>query len=340
MAVQKYGLDLGTGNIKIYKDGEGMILKEKNMIAVRKKVEMVAFGDGAYEMYERCAESIRVIHPVKHGVIAELTDMHILLDQFLRKVKCSNSLIKNNEFYFSVPSAITEVEKRAFFDLAMGSEFKSKELYIVEKPIAAVIGENIDVTRTPGFMVIDIGAETVEIAVIALGGIVSTRLLKNGGQMINQAICDAVKEKHHLLIGTKTAEQLKLHLASALEPDAHSMKVLGRDLLSGLPSEAVVDAALIYEPVSKLLSEIVSTAKELREHTPPEIYDAILNGGTLITGEGSKIMHMQTYMKEALQIPIIMAEHPDKSVVNGLGVIMKDEKFKRLAFSVKEAIFS
>ena len=340
MAVQKYGLDLGTGNIKIYKEGQGMILKEKNMIAVRKKVEMVAFGDAAYEMYERCAETIRVTSPVKNGVIGGLSDMIILLDLFLRKVKCSNSLIRNNEFYLSVPSAITEVEKRAFFDLAMGSEFKSKELYIVEKPIAAVLGENIDVLRTPGFMVIDLGADTVEIAIVALGGIVSSRLLKIGGNYINQCICEAVKEKHHLLIGMKTAEQLKLKLASADTSHQDSMQVLGRDLISGLPAQATVDAAIIQKPVHTVLEQIVETVKEMRAHTPPEIHDAILCDGTLITGEGSRIMNLRSYMEQSLKIPVMMAENPDQSVINGLGTIMKDEKFKRLAFSVKETIFS
>lgn len=340
MAVQKYGLDLGTGHIKIYKDGQGLVLKEKNMIAIRKKIEMVAFGDLAYEMYERCPENIRVISPIKNGVIAELSDMIILLDLFLRKIKCSNGIIRSNEFYFSVPSSVTEVEKRAFFDLAMGSEFKSKEMYIVEKPIAAAIGENIDVTRTPGLMIIDFGSDSVEIAVLALGGIVSSRLLKIGGNTINEAIRNAVKEKYHLLIGMKTAETLKIELGSALGDKQSFMKVLGRDLVSGLPAEANVTSDVVYQPVSDILQEVVKNARDMRTHTPPEIYDAILNEGTLITGEGSRLDHIKLYMEEALKIPVLMAETPDQSVVKGLGTIMKDDKFKRLVFSGKEAIFS
>lgn len=340
MAVQKYGLDLGTGNIKIYKDGQGMVLREKNMIAIRKKVEMVAFGDAAYDMYERCPENIRVNSPIKNGVIAGLSDMIILLDLFLRKIKCSNGFIRNNEFYLSVPSAVTEVEKRAFFDLAMGSEFKSKDLYIVEKPIAAAIGENIDVLRTPGLMVIDFGADTVEIAILALGGIVSSRLLKVGGNAINEEIREAVKAKYHLLIGMKTAENLKLELASAASSGQSYMNVLGRDLISGLPAQVRVDAAVVNEPVQKILSEVMQTARDMREQTPPEIYDAILNYGTLVTGEGSRLEHMQFYIERELKIPVTMAETPEQSVVKGLGTIMRDDKFKRLAFSGKEAIFS
>ena len=340
MAVQKYGLDLGTGNIKIYKEGKGLVLKEKNMIAIRKKVEMVAFGDAAYDMYERCPENIRVISPVKNGVIAGLSDMIILLDLFLRKIKCSNGIVRSNEFYLSVPTAITEVEKRAFFDLAMGSEFKSKDLFIVEKPIAAAIGENIDVMRTPGLMVIDFGADSIEIAILALGGIVSGRLLKTGGNAINEAIISAVKEKYHLLIGMKTAENLKLEIGSASGQKQSFMKVLGRDLVSGLPAKATVTSDVVYEPIRKILAEVVQTAKDMREHTPPEIFDAILNEGTLITGEGSRMEHIKSYFEEELKIPVLMTETPDQSVVKGLGTIMKDDKFKRLAFSSKEAIFS
>ncbi|MEE1243880.1 MAG: rod shape-determining protein, partial [Frisingicoccus sp.] len=130
MAVQKYGLDLGTGNIKIYKDGQGLVLNEKNMIAIRKKRERVAFGDGAYDMYERVSENVRIFSPMEHGVIASLSDMKILLDLFLKKINCTNGFIRSNEFYFVAPSDITEVQKRAFFDLATNSEFKTKDIYI------------------------------------------------------------------------------------------------------------------------------------------------------------------------------------------------------------------
>lgn len=340
MAVQKYGLDLGTGNIKIYKDGQGVVLKEKNMIAIRKKTEMVAFGDAAYAMYERCPANIRVISPMKQGVIAGLSEMVILFDLFLKKIKCSNGLIRNNEFYFSVPSAVTEVEKRAFFDLAMASEFKSKDLYIVEKPIAAALGEKIDVLRTPGLMVIDFGADTVEIAIIAMGGIVASRLLKTGGNAINEAICRSVREKYQLVIGMKTAEALKVTLGTVAKPSSEYMRVLGRHLVSGLPVQVEVDAQVVYEAIIETLKDVVQCAKAMQQCTPPEIFEALQGQGTIVTGEGSKIEHMQSYLEEALDMPVTMSEIPDQSVVRGLGVMMTEEKFKRLAFSGKEAIFS
>lgn len=340
MAVQKYGLDLGTGTIKIYKDGQGMVLKEKNMIAIRRKTEMVAFGDEAYAMYERSPENIRVYGPVKNGVIAGLHDMKILLDLFLRKIKCANGFIRSNEFYFAVPCDITEVEKRAFFDLAMSSEFKTKDLYIVEKPVATALGESVDILHTPGVMVIDLGADTVEISVLALGGIVASRLLKIGGNAMNEAICEAVKEKYNLLIGMKTAEALKLELGSALNTVHSFKKVLGRDLISGLPAEVKVDSQVVCQPIQELLVQVVRTAKGLFEHTPPEVLRSILNAGIIITGEGSRLTNLEMYLEQELIVPVVMSETPDQSVIQGLGIIMSNEKLRPLAFSVKEAIFS
>ncbi|WP_418489295.1 rod shape-determining protein [Frisingicoccus sp.] len=340
MAVQKYGLDLGTGTIKIYKDGQGMVLKEKNMIAIRRKTEMVAFGDEAYAMYERAPENIRVCSPVKNGVIAGLHDMKILLDLFLRKIKCANGFIRSNEFYFAVPSEVTEVEKRAFFDLAMNSEFKTKDLYIVEKPVATALGENVDILRSPGVMIVDFGADTVELSVLALGGIVTSRLLKIGGNAMNEAICESVKEKYNLLIGMKTAEALKLELGSALNTVNSLKKVLGRDLISGLPAEVGVDSRVVCQPIQELLIQVVRTAKNLFEHTPPEVLRSIQNSGIIVTGEGSRLTNLEMYLEGALDVPVIMSEAPDQSVIRGLGAIMSDAKLRSLAFSVKEAIFS
>ena len=340
MAVQKYGLDLGTGSIKIYKEGSGCVLKEKNMIAIRKKTEMTAFGDDAYAIYERSPGNIRVFSPIQKGVIADLKDMKLLLDLFLRKIKCSNGFIRSNEFYFAVPSDITEVEKRAFFELASGSEFKTKDLFIVEKPVAAAIGEHVDLLHSPGTMIIDLGAGTVEISVLALGGIVSSRLLKIGGDIMNEAICDAVKENCHLLIGQKTAELLKLELGSAFDSSEASLTVPGRDLISGLPSRADVKASLIHQAIKTYLSQITDTARELFEHTPPEIARSISISGVIVTGEGSRLKHLQLYIERALSLPVVMSEYPDQSVILGLGAIMSGDKFKWMAFSVKEAIFS
>lgn len=340
MAVQKYGLDLGTGTIKIYKEGQGTVLKEKNMIAIRRKTELVAFGDEAYAMYERCSENIRIDCPVKNGVIGGLHDMQILLDMFLKKIKCTNGFIQSNVFYFAVPSQITEVEKRAFFDLALGSEFRTKDLYIVEKPVAAALGEGIDITRTPGILVIDFGADTVEISVLAQGGIVTSRLIKIGGNTMNEVICESVKEKCSLLIGVKTAEILKRELGSALNAVSSHRNILGRDLITGLPAEATVSSKIVCEPIQKLLNQAIHKINGIFEHTPPEVLRSIQNGNVIVTGEGSRLSNLQLYLERELSIPVIMSEFPDESVVRGLGAVMANSKLSSMAFSVKEAIFN
>lgn len=222
----------------------------------------------------------------------------------------------------------------------MGSEFKSRDLYIVEKPIATAVGESVDVLRTPGLMVIDFGADTVEISVLSLGGIVSSRLLKIGGNAMNEAICEAVKQKYNLLIGMKTAENLKLELGSALNTVQSFKKVLGRDLISGLPAEVKVESQVVCRPIQELLTQVVRTAKNLFEHTPPEVLRSILNLGILVTGEGSRLTNLEIYLEKQLAVPVIMSDVPEQSVVQGLGVIMADAKLRKLAYSVKEAIFS
>ena len=340
MAVQKYGLDLGTGTIKVYKEGQGTVLKEKNRIAIRKKTELVAFGDEAYALYERCPGNIRIDCPVKNGVIGSLHDMQVLLDMFLKKIKCTNGFVRSNVFYFAVPSQITEVEKRAFFDLALGSEFRTKNLYIVEKPVAAALGEGIDVSHTPGTLIVDFGADTVEISVLAQGGVVTSRLLKIGGNTMNEVICESVKEKCRLLIGMKTAEALKLELGSALNTVSSSKNILGRDMISGLPAEVSVSSKIVCEPIQELLHRVIYKINGIFEHTPPEVLRSIQNGGMIVTGEGSRLSNLRMYLERELGIPVVMSESPDESVVRGLGAIMAQPKLSGMAFSVKEAIFS
>lgn len=198
----------------------------------------------------------------------------------------------------------------------------------------------MDVLRTPGLMVIDFGADTVEISVLSLGGIVSSRLLKIGGNAMNEAICEAVKQKYNLLIGMKTAENLKLELGSALNTVQSFKKVLGRDLISGLPAEVKVESQVVCRPIQELLTQVVRTAKNLFEHTPPEVLRSILNLGILVTGEGSRLTNLEMYLEKQLAVPVIMSDVPEQSVVQGLGVIMADAKLRKLAYSVKEAIFS
>ncbi len=340
MAGQCYGLDLGTGTVRILQDGAGTVLIEPNMIAIRKKTEISAFGQDAWIMYERTSGLVKIHRPMKNGVIAELHEMKLLLNLLLRKINCKNGFIRSNFFYFAVPSAITEVEKRAFFSLALSSDFKSRDLFIVEKPVAAALGEGVDVMQTPGVMVIDFGMDTVELSVIAMGGIVKSKLLQHGGSVLNQTIMNSVKDNYHLLIGDKTAEVLKIELGSA-KTAVHSYKeVQGRDLRTGLPATAKVDSVYVCAPIQGVLEQTAEASRVMLAHMPPEIKRAIENNGVIVTGGGSSLSRMDEFLHDALNIQIKMSETPEESVVKGLGMIMTDPKLEQLAFSIKEAIFN
>ena len=198
-------MDLGTNYVKIYDNIRKNILVEKNMIAVRKKKEIVAAGDAAYEIYEKVSDNIVIKHPVRDGVIADVDPMGKLFDYLLKKLNCSNSMMRHNEFYLAVPSSITEVEKRAFFSLVNYSTYKTHNASIVEKPVAAALGEGLDVKRAGGIMVVDMGADTRKSLLSLLAVLFLSRLIKTGGNTINEAICNEVKLAHNMIIGYKTA---------------------------------------------------------------------------------------------------------------------------------------
>lgn len=339
MAGRKYGLDLGTNYVKIYDNTRKNILVENNMIAIRKKKDMVAAGDAAYEIYEKVSGNIAIKRPVRGGVIADVEPMGRLFDYLLKKQNCSNSMMRHNEFYLAVPSSITEVEKRAFFSLVGYSSFKTHNASIVEKPVAAALGEGLDVTRAGGIMVVDMGADTTEISIIALGGIVLSRLIKIGGNTINDTICNEVKLEHNVIIGSKTAEFLKLSLGSAIPTMAEPVMAYGRDLITGLPVHIPVPAQLVYHCILTVLEPVVDAIRGLLERTPPELNNDIFDHGIYVTGGTSMIPNMDRLIASRTRMKVNMSSHPQESVVKGLDVIMNSYELSGLAFSVRESAF-
>ncbi len=214
MSKSVYGIDFGTSNIKIYNGMTKTTLNEKNIIAIKNKNELFEIGDEAFKMYEKSPDNIKVIFPIKFGVIADLKSMKMLFEQFFKKLTGPRGS-KMGRFCIAVPADITEVEKRAFYDVVAKSDIKAREIKIVEKPIADAVGLGIDMTSSRGNMIINIGADTTEISVISHGGIVVSRIIKMGGNRLDQMICDAVKRKYNILIGLKTAEHIKCKLSDA-----------------------------------------------------------------------------------------------------------------------------
>lgn len=329
---------MGTCNLKIFCKSTGKVINEKNTIAIVNKNQLYAFGNDAYAMYEKAPDSIQVSFPVVNGVIADYNNMQNMIGEVLEKHVKNH--IKNAEFIVAVPTDITEVEKKAFFDLFYKSRFKPKNVLLCEKPIADAVGLQLDVNSPTGFMIVNIGADTTEISVISLGGLVLSDLLHFGGKRIDESIISHLKRNFSLVIGQKTAMYLKETLGCALpEKEETFASIVGRDVVSGLPIEMDISSTVIYEAIKDNLASICNSIKMILEKTPPELARDIIHSGIYITGGSSKIRRMDELFANITNIRVNTCELPEESAVRGLNKIVSDEKFRKLAFSMKTRIY-
>lgn len=323
MAKKVFGIDFGTNVIKIFKNGEGIVVDEKNVVATQKK-KLYAGGNEAYEMYEKAPENIEVSYPMKAGVIAEIVNMQMLLDYFLKTRCFKKGMRGTSDFIVAVPTHITDVERRAFEDLVKNSVAKTGKVILLDKPVVAAVGIGLDVTSAKGVMTVDIGSETTEIGIISLGGIVLSKLIPVGGRKIDESIQLLVKKKYNLYIGSKTAEQIKMNLGSAVADEDGSMMVFGRDVVTGLPKQMEVSAKLVCEAIKEHLYTIVEGIKMILEHTPPEISSDIIDSGIYLTGGSAKIKELDKLISQETDLIVNVSNDCENSVANGLGVIMED----------------
>ena len=329
-----YGIDLGTCNFKIFCKSNGKILKEKNAIAVINKNEIYAYGDDAYAMYEKAPEAINVIFPVCNGVIADYNLLQRMIFDFLEsKMKAK---IKNAEVVVAVPTDITDVEKRAFYEVFYKSKARPKNVLLCEKPIADAVGLGIDVNEPTGVMIVDMGVDTTEISVISLGGLVLSDLLHFGGNRIDESIITYIRKEFNLVIGQKTAKALKENIGSGLSGRSETMIIVGRDVVSGLPIEMEISAEVIYEAMKSNLESICTSIKMILEKTPPELAKDIIHSGIYITGGGSLIHGLGELFEQITNIKVNSSEAPEESAARGLVKIVTDSKYKRLPFSIKK----
>lgn len=339
MSRKAYGIDFGTSMIKIYRKGQGVLLDEKNVIAIADRKKVMAVGNEAYEMCEKAPANIAVSYPIKSGVVADIENMQTLLDTFIGRLN-SKQLFGGRDFYVAVPSDITEVQKRAFYDLIANSNAKAKHIWIVEKPVADATGAGLDVTTAQGVMIVDIGAETTEISILSLGGIVLSKLIPVGGNKFDETIKLTVKKKYGLVIGDKTAENIKKKLAFAILSDTEAMKVYGRDVVSGLPTEMEVDSDMVFESITEHLTTIIDAMKVILERTPPEISADIIDSGIYVTGGSSQIRRLDELISQETDLRVNLVTDPENSVVNGMGKIMEDAALAELASSLKQANYT
>lgn len=333
MANNSYGIDLGTSNIKIYNSVDNSILNERNMIAIIGREDLFAYGDSAYEMYEKAPDNIRISHPLINGVIAEIHNMQTVLTNFINDI--SDGRLAGADYYVAVPTDVTEVEKRAFYDLIRDSSLRAKKVMVVEKAIADGLGMGVDVKTSQAVFVVDCGYATTEISILSLGGIVLSRLIKLGGFKFDEDIKNVIRKEFSLCIGEKTAESIRVNLANLVENDEDAV-VYGRDIISGLPVERHIPTDLLFESMREHFISIIDNVKMILERTPPELAADIFKRGIYVTGGSSQTYMFAKMLEESTKLKVNVAENPLDTVAVGLSRVIKDDKFKSVAYSIED----
>lgn len=332
MSNNAFGIDLGTNNIKIYNRADDTILVEKNMIAIENKNTLFAYGDSAFEMYEKAPGNIHISYPLSNGVIADIQNMELLIKYFLNDL--TRSSMKPADYYIAVPTDVTEVEKKAFYDLIRNAGIKAKKVMVVEKAVADGLGLDIDVKNSQGVLIVNVGFDTTEISILSLGGIVLSRLIKVGGQKFDDAIRAAVRREYSLIIGGKTAESVKMASAE-LNREKKGAVVYGRDIVTGLPVERELPMQLIDEALVEHFHTIIDNIKVILERTPPELAADIYRNGVYLTGGASQVNHLAQLVQAGTGLKVNMAENPVTSVALGLAKIIKDDNYKSVAYAIE-----
>lgn len=317
------GIDLGTANMLVLLKGKGIVLKEPSVVAIDKKSgNIVATGDEAKEMLGRTPDQIKAVRPLKDGVIADFTATQLMLRNILEKV-CKKYNAGKPRVVVGVPSGITEVEERAVKEAIL--QAGAREVYLIEEPMAAAIGANLDVAEPSGSIIVDIGGGTTEVAVVSLGGVVVSYSLRVAGDELDADIVNYVKRELNLAIGETTAEEVKKEIGCALPLMTEmSKEIRGRDLTNGLPRNVVITSSQIQEAMSESINEIVEIVKTTLEKTPPELASDIMEKGIVLAGGGALIQNLDKLLSEKTGMPVYMAQDPVDCVVKGTGKTLED----------------
>src|SRR6187431_855990 len=318
----KIGIDLGTANVLVYVKGKGVVITEPSVVAVSEDNRIVAVGEEAREMIGRTPGNIQAIRPMKDGVIADYVITEAMLRFFMNKATKGRIGFSRPEVMISVPAGVTSVEKRAVRDAALKAG--AKDAYLIEEPLAAAIGANVPISGPSGNMIIDIGGGTSEIAVIALGGIVVSDSLRVGGNRFDESIANYIRRKYNLMIGDRTAEDVKIAIGSALPMEEPlRMEVKGRDMIAGLPRTIPITSTEITEAVEQPLQAIITAVRNVLEQTPPELSSDIIDKGMVMTGGGALLRNLDKLLTQVTGIPCHVAENALNSVAVGTGMALE-----------------
>ena len=324
---QDIGIDLGTSNTLVFVKGKGIIIREPSVVAVDQRftpVKVVAVGSEAKDMIGRTPGSIVALRPLRDGVIADFDATAEMLKKFIRKAITASPLSKTRVM-ICVPSGVTEVERRAVNDAAKSAG--ARYVSLIEEPMAAAIGAGIDVEKPEGSMIVDIGGGTAEVAVVALSDIVTSRSVKGAGDSYDEAIINYVRKKYNLLIGERTAEDIKIQIGSAYEYEGEgAINVKGRNLIDGLPKDVEVTAAEIREALKESVYQIIDAIKITLENTPPELAADIIDNGITLTGGGAQLRCLDKLIEQEVKIPVTVADNPLDCVVEGTGICLEKRR--------------
>lgn len=327
LSTKNIGIDLGTANTLVYMEGKGIVLREPSVVAKNTQTgEVIAVGSEAKEMIGRTPGSIVAIRPMKDGVIADYDTTAAMLKYFMEKT-VGNS---KPSVMVCVPSGVTEVEKRAVIDAARVAG--AREAFVIEEPFAAAIGAGLPVMDPTGSMVVDIGGGTTDVATISLGGIVSSTSIRQAGDKFNNAIVNYVHSNFNLLIGERTAEDIKIQIGSASVEKAkeiESMNIRGRDLVTGLPKSVDIEAVDVAKAIQDVVQDIIVAIKETLEQTSPEIAADVIDHGIVLTGGGALLKNLPEVISEATKVPVFIAQDPLDCVAIGTGESLKNIEVMR-----------
>ncbi|MEK7578167.1 MAG: rod shape-determining protein [Patescibacteria group bacterium] len=329
------GIDLGTANTLVYVRGRGIIINEPSIVAINKKTDQVlSVGDAAKKMIGRTPGHIVAVRPLIEGVISDFEVTEQMLKYFFNKAhQGAYSFLVRPRVVIGIPSGVTEVERRAVEDAVRNAG--AREVYLVEEPMAAAIGARLPISEAVGNMIVDIGGGTTDVAVISLGGIVISRNLRIAGEKMNEDIIQYARDEFQLLIGEKTAEEIKISIGSVSPlKEKLAATIKGRDLISGLPKEVLISDLEISEAIAPSVNAIISEIRSVVEETPPELISDLMSRGIILAGGGSLLRGLPEMVEKATGIPTRLAEDPLTAVVRGCGLILENvESLKEILIS-------
>lgn len=317
-------IDLGTANTLIYLKGKGIVVQEPSIVVVNKQTGKIeAVGNRAKEMLGKTPNNVVAIRPMKDGVIADFEIAERMLDYFIKQAMNNRGTLLRPRIVIGIPTGITQVERRAVRDVALRA--RASEVYIVEQPMAAAVGADLPISEPTGNMIVDIGGGTTDIAVISLNGVVFNHSIRIASNEMDEAIIQYLKKKYNLLIGERTAEQVKIQLGSAYPLEQSlTMEIKGRDLREGIPRTIVVDVQEIREAIEEVVTAIINAIRIALERTPPELSADIIDRGIVLTGGGALLKNLDKRIREETQLPVFITEDPLTSVVMGAGRLLDD----------------